>query len=212
MSRKKIIIIVFTLFLILGGIIIWQLSQKRATPSEQKLLQELPGLPEDQWIRVATIREAGPGYKVATNKVDEYEITIPASWQIREVTSVSSGFKAYYNSSGDASSAELTEGVMLTVTTFDNIEKVKPLFPASARFEDKETVAGRAYRTSYKASEDRLIKGEPVEVPIENSLVIKYIFPSDKKVYLVSCLALGDNFNELASLCEKQILTFKIIK
>src|SRR3989344_5099684 len=213
MSRQKIIIIVLILTLILGGIIIWQFGQREAAPSGEELLREVPGLPEEQWTRVIMTREISADYRVAVNKVDGYEVTVPSNWQILETASVSGGFKAYYNTiSGGENSAELTEGVMLTVTTFDDIEKTKTLFPASARFEDVETSAGRAHRTSYKATEDRLARGESVEFPIENSLVIKYIFPSDKKVYLASCLALGDNFNELASLCEKQILTFKIIK
>lgn len=199
MNKRKTILIIglIAVILILTGLAIW----KSKHPSEKPLLQKEPGLPE-----------AESGYKVVANKFDGYEITVPSNWQTTETASASGGFKAYYNTLGDVSSAELTEGVMLAVITFDDIEKVKSLFPASARFADVETSSGRAYKTSYKAFEDRVIKGEPTEIPIENSLVIKYIFPSDKKVYLVSCLALGDNFNELASLCEKQILTFRILR
>lgn len=214
MNRKLLIaILIIFLLIIVGVVIFWQVSHKEGNQSEQKLLQEVPGLPEEQWVRIITTRESGSGYRIATNKIDGYEISIPPNWQILETASVSSGFKAYYNTvPGGNDSAELTDGVMLTITVFDSIEEVKRFFPSPARFEDVETPAGRAYRSSYKATEDRFIKGGSKEVPIENSLIIKYIFPSEKKVYLASCLALGDNFSELASLCEKQILTFKILK
>ena len=208
MNRKKVIIISAIILMLLGGLVIWGFNR----PSKKNLLQETPNLPESEWSRIVQVREGKPGYRILSNKIDGYEINVPNNWQVLETASVKGGLKAFYNTSGEYGSSEFNEGIMLNVLTLTSIDETESYFPSSARFEDQKTEVGLAYKTSYKATQDTTVNGEPVEVPIEKSLVIKYIFPSDKKVYLVSCLALGDNSSELASLCEKQILTFKIIK
>lgn len=208
MNRKKVIIISAIILMLLGGLVIWGLSRS----SEKGLLQETPNLPESEWSRIVQIEENKSGHKLLSNKIDGYEITVPNNWQVLETASTKGGLKAFYNLKEDYDSSEFDEGVMLNVLTLTSIDETESYFPSSARFEDQKTEAGLAYKTSYKVTQDTTVNGEPAEVPIENSLVVKYIFPSDEKVYLISCLALGDNFSELASLCEKQILTFKIIK
>ncbi len=209
MSKKqKIILAVGTGVLILGGLIAWGFSR----PSEKDLLQENPNLPESEWSRIVQQIEENQDYRIFSNKIDGYEINLPDNWQVLETASAKGGLKAFYNPKGDYNASEFNDGIMLNILTLGSIEEAKGYFPSSARFEDQKTEAGLAYRTSYKATQDTTVNGKPAEVPIENSLVIKYIFPSGEKVYLISCLALGDNLSELSSLCEKQILTFKILK
>lgn len=207
MSKKKKVILIAILIAVTLGLIIWGLNRS----SSKDLLRENPNLPESEWSRVVQVEE-GKDYKTLSNKVDGYEINVPSEWRVLETASAKGGLKAFYNSKGDYDATEFSEGVMLNVLTLESIEEAKNYFPSSTLFENRETQTGQAYRTSYKATRDTTVSGKFVETPIEESLVIKYIFPADKKVYLVSCLALGDNFVELASLCEKQILTFKILK
>lgn len=207
MSRKKVIIISVIILAILAGLIFWGLNRS----SSKDLLRENPNLPESEWSRVVQVEE-NKDYKTLANKVDGYEVDVPNDWRVLETASAKGGLKAFYNPKGDYNATEFSEGVMLNVLTLGSIEEAKSYFPPSALFEDRETQLGRAYRTSYKGTRDTTVNGKFVEAPIEKSLVVKYIFPSDKKVYLLSCLALGDNFSELSSLCEKQILTFKILK
>lgn len=207
MNRKRVVIVSVIILTLLAGLIFWGLNRS----SSKDLLRKNPNLPESEWSRVVQVEES-KDYKTISNTIDGYKVNVPDNWHVLETASAKGGLKAFYNSRGDYNATEFSEGVMLNVLTLGSIEEAKNYFPSSALFEDKEAQTGRAYRTSYEATRDTTVNGKFIEAPIKESLVVKYIFPSDKKVYLASCLALGDNFSELASLCEKQILTFEIIK
>lgn len=199
MARKqKIILIAGLAVLILGGLIIWGFTR----PSKEDLLQETPGLFESEWPRNVTIEETEAGYKTVTNKFDGYEIIVPSDWNVPERAGRGGGHEIVY------------QNLFLRIFTLDAIEKAEDFFPSSARFEDVETSTGRAYKTTFEPTEDKLdSEGNVMEAPIENSLVVGYVFsPNDKKTYVLTCLVIDGNLNELASLCEKQILTFKILK
>lgn len=197
MTKKRLIAGLIIFLLILGGLIVWGLNRS----SSEKLLQENPNLPENEWPRIVTIKEAGPGYKIISNKFDGYEIAVPSGWNASQVALKDGGHEIK------------TEDLTLRIFVLDRIEQAKAFLPASARFETTEVAAGTAYRTSFQPTEDNIdSRGNVLEVPVENSIVISYIFPLDERIYLVSCLTTGDKFKELSSLCEKQILTFKIIK
>ncbi len=192
-KKQKIILVVVLAIVILAALLIWGLSRT----SEKELIQENPNLPESEWTLVSI--RGGEEDKVVTNKTDGYEISIPADWNTPEIASRGSGYEITYQ--------ELT----LRIFTLNSIEEAKVFFPPSVRFEDKVVSAKRAYRASLRASQDTLDnRGNVIEVPIKDSLVVGYLIPSGEKTYVVSCFATGDNFNELVSLCEKQILTFKI--
>ena len=196
-ERQKIILIAGLVVLILGGLIIWGLTR----PSQEDLLQETPGLPESEWPRLISVKEKD-SEKIVTNKFDGYEIIVPSDWNVPERAGRGGGHEIVY------------QDLFLRIFTLDAIEKAEDFFPSSARFEDVETSAGRAYKTTFQPTEDKLdSEGNVIEAPVENSLVIGYVFsPDDKKTYVLTCLIIDGNLNELASLCEKQILTFKIIK
>lgn len=184
------------ILLFLGGLVIWGLAQT----SEEKLLQENPNLPESEWPRIVQIEEGESGYKTISNKFDGYKINIPSNWTTPELAT-SGEYGAAYNNLG------------LNIFVVANINDAKFIFPESARFEETKTPAGKAFRTANKIlGEDTFQDGRMVNLPIENSLSIGYLFPTEGKTYIVLCSAVGDNFNEMVSLCEKQILTFKILK
>mgnify|MGYP001605921429 CR=1 FL=1 len=204
MTRNRIIIIAVIILLALLGLILLALTRT----SEENLLQENPNLPKSEWSRIVQIEEDDLDNKVISNKIDGYEISVPDNWQVEETASAKGGLKVFYNPKGDYNFTEFSEGIMLNVLTVVSIEEAKNYVPSTARFLDQQTEIGLAYRASYKATQDTTAG----ETPIENSLVVKYIFPSDERVYLVSCLTLGNNFSELALLCEKQVLTFKILR
>lgn len=195
-TRKLIIILAIALFLSVGGLLAWQFAK-----SPEELLQETPGLPRSEWPRIITVKEDNSDYKVVSNEFDGYEVTVPKHWDVIEVASKDGGHEI------------LAENLTLRIFALDEIVQAQSFFPASVRFETIVITGNPAYKTSFQPTEDRLdSKGNVTEAPLENSLVISYIFPSDENAYLVSCLVSGSRFSELASLCEKQILTFKILK
>lgn len=194
-KKQKIILAGGIGILILGGLIIWGLSRS----SEKDLLKENPNLPESEWPRVVQVKES-EGYKILSNKFDGYEITVPSNWTTPELAT-SGEYGAAYNNLG------------LNIFVVANISDAKLIFPESARFEERETPAGKAFRTENKIlGEDTFQNGEMVNLPIEDSLSVGYIFPTEKKTYIVLCSAVGGNFDELVSVCEKQILTFKVLE
>ncbi len=200
MNRKKLIIAASAILIILIGLIVWGLVAREKVPSEDQLLVELPGLPKDQWSRVIKSEEDKTGYKKLTNQFDGYEITIPSDWITAEIAT-SGGYGAAYNN------------LSLNIFVVGAIEDAKFIFPESARFVEVETPIGKAYKTANKIlGEDAFQDGEIVNLPIEDSLSTGYIFPTEKRVYIVLCSALGDNFEAMVNLCEKQIATFKILK
>ena len=182
---------------VLGGLFIWGFKRS----SSKDLLQENPNLPESEWPRVVATKETGSGYKIVSNKFDDYEINVPSNWNVSEVALKDGGHEI------------VAENLTLRIFVLDRVEQAKAFFPSSARFETVETATSPIYKTSFQPTEDNIdSKGNVVEVPLENSLIVNYIFLSDEKVYLASCLTTGSRFKELSSLCEKQILTFKILK
>jgi hypothetical protein len=209
-KRKKIIIGAAGSILILGGLIVFGIKRS----SETNLLQPNPNLPKSEWPRLIQVKEENQGAKLAINQIDGYQITVPSNWHILDVASAAGGLKAFYNPQGNYESTEFSEGVMLNILTLKDIEEAKGYFPPTARFEDRKIGDRPAYRTSYQLTRETSVNGKLVEAPVAKSLVIGYLVPADKnkKIYLISCLALGDAFNELASLCENQISTFKILK
>lgn len=196
MARRKLIIIIGLISLALGSLLVWGFSRT----SPKNLLLENPGLPESEWPRMIQIEKDESGYKIISNKFDGYEISVPSNWTTPEsATNVEYG-AAYNNMS-------------LNIFVVANINEGKFIFPASARFEEIATPAGKAFRTANKIlGEDTFQDGKMVNLPIEDSLSVGYIFPAEGRTYIVLCSAIGDNFNEMVSLCEKQILTFKILK
>jgi len=184
------------IIVVLAGLIFWGLSRS----PKNDLLKEVPNLPAGEWSRVITTKEAEPGYKVLTNKFDGYEITVPSEWTTPELAT-SGEYGAAYNNLG------------LNIFVVGDIKDAELIFPTSARFVEVETPSGKAYKTTNKIlGEDTFQNKEIISLPIENSLSVGYILLAKEKVYVILCSAVGDNFEKLVSLCEKQILTFKILK
>ena len=51
------------------------------------------------------------------------------------------------------------------------------------------------------------------ELPIEKSSNVIYFVKAEKKLYAVACWAIGDRYEELIALCEKEAIpTFKILE
>lgn len=195
-KKQKIILIGGLVIITLGGLIIWGLSRS----PEKDLLQEAPNLPESGWSRAIAVSEAKPGYKIVTNKFDGYEIAVPFDWTAPEIATIGGYGIAHDN-------------LNLNIFVMKEIKEAEFIFPESARFMELEMPAGKAYRTVNKIpGEDVIQNGKNINPPIENSLSIGYIFPSEEKVFIVLCSAVGDAFEERVNFCEKQISTFKIIK
>ena len=217
MNRKRIIIISTIVIILAGALIIW-LSQGKEAPPETQLLQEVPGLPQEAWLRIIASREDNPGYKILTNQYDGYEITVPGEWQSNETATASGGLKAFYNPLSKGIEVESNEGVMLNIITFnnpnnlnlDNWLKVSPGKDYINHMEVKalQTAEGVVYKANGKVFEDR-IQGE---VPIEKSSQIIYFVKDKEKIYVVMCWAIGDQYEELIITCEKEAIpTFKIL-
>ncbi len=195
-KKQKIILIGGLVIITLGGLIIWGLSRS----SGKELLQEIPNLPEGEWSRTIAVSEAEPGYKIVTNKFDGYEITVPLDWTTPEIAT-----------SGGYGIAR--DNLNLNIFVMKEIKEAELIFPVSARFMELEMPAGKAYRTVNKIpGEDVIQNGKNINPPVENSLSIGYIFPTQEKVFIVLCSAVGDAFEARVNFCEKQILTFKILK
>lgn len=217
--NKKIVISIIIVLATLGGLIVWKLVQKTDTSPNKELLQEAPGLPEEQWVRVIQSHEREPGHKVLTNEYDGYEITVPAGWQTLETASVSGGLKAFYSTLSDPRVPEVNEGAMLNILSFDNQAdltisewlKVSPGqdFIKHADIKVLQAPEGSVYKASGKIYEDRLKE----EVAIEKSSKIIYLVKGKERIYLVMCWAVGNQYEELISVCEKEIIpTFKILE
>lgn len=201
-KRKKIIIGLILIALTIG----LALLLNRASDKKEGGLVERPGLPKEEWWRTISIEERD-GFKVIRNEVDGYEITVPVTWDTETEISWGSGHHiAYTDNNGDLS---------LRIFSVGGIDQAKDYFPGHVRFETIKNVENiTIYRTSNKMTEDRFDSkaGDIIEAPIENSLSIGFIFPADKKTYIVFCNVLGDGYEELASQCEKQVIdTFTII-
>ena len=195
MSKKQKVILGASLVaIVLGVLIIWGVSRN----SEENLIRETTGLPESEWQRVIAVEEVESGQKVLTNKFDGYEITVPSDWMTPEVAT-SGGYGI------------TSKNLDLNIFVLSGVGDAKLYFPETARFTEMETPIGKVYKTTNNISGEDILEGGDNNLA-ENSLSIGYLFPSRQKGYLLLCSVWGNEFEALASLCEKQILTFKIIK
>lgn len=197
MSKKqKVIIAIGLAVFILGAVSLWLIVRS----PDKELLQENPNLPESEWSRTIQIEEDKSGFKTLSNRVDGYEITVPVEWKTAEIAA-SGGYGVNYSN------------LDLDIFVISSVEDAKLIFPETARFTEVEIPAGNAYKSSNKVlGEDFFQNGKTINPPIEDSLSVGYVVPAKEKTYVILCSAIGSNFKELVSLCEKQILTFKILK
>lgn len=205
-KRTKLIIIIGVLVVI--ALVAWFFIAM----GENKNLVNTQNVPKEYRSRIVTTESMGNGYKAVINKIDKYEIVVPSDWSMNKIASVDGGLNIYSDPNGV--DTESYSGALLNVLAVKNFKDIKKFVPKDVEFKEIEMNGGVVYRASYSVVESYVDKDfKSVDVPIDNSGVIAYIFKGDRSYYFVRCKVTGESsYRESLNKCEKQIQTFKIIK
>jgi len=209
-KNKKILIIVVISFLFISILaLILGVSVSSNKNQDESNLVETINTPIEKWSRKITT-ELEASNKIVMNKFDGYQITVPENWIVSNEASFNGGLKIYYGGP-DITEAplEVSDGLLLSVITYSDRDDLKNVFSDTALFEEVSLPSGAAHITesaiSYIDENNKLIE-------VENTRSVKYLIQKNRKFYIISCSALGGDFQELISLCKEQVQTFKITK
>lgn len=207
MNKKTKLIIITGALVAIVSIVIFS----TALPRNRNLVDD-PGVSREYRLRIVKVEDAAIGFNAVVNEYDGYKIITPSDWLVSETASLQGGLNVY--SDPDGLDIESFSGVLLNILTLNNLEEVREFIPEGTEFSEAKIDGEVAYKTSYSEFESYIDEElNPVYTPIDNSGTIAYIFVGSGNNYFIRCTVTGDeNYIELLSQCEEQVLTFEAIK
>ena len=222
--QKQLVLIAIVALLLATGLIVLGFQFMGGGPRPQGELVEIPNLPKEDWLRVIRVTDDDQqNTKVATNAYDGYRITVPKEWSIPESISRSSGLKIFFNPYGNTLvSGEYTSGLLLGVTLLQNSENLSVTNWLSSSLEAEnylgqtditlwETVMVNRYAGYKHSTRVSALDENSNIILLENSAATLYALQGERGIYILSCSALGQNFMELVTLCEKNLDSFELL-
>lgn len=217
------------IYLFLGVVVVVLIVVLLLIPNAQneeksdEYLIETPGVPKSDWQRTLNKEEAGD-HKTITNLYDGYRIQVPGDWNTVDTTDRLVGLVAYKEYAKNTY-PYTPDNLELRISVFEKTssslldwlassDDATFYLPSDVAFRPYQHPEGSGFRAISKVHADHVHDGEGEEGGkyYEKSSIVHIILNKEDVVYVISCLVVGEEYEQYRETCEQQIQTFDIIK